>query len=230
MTHLRISDMAETNKPCEKAVQYGIQSLSDAELLAVILRSGTREANVVHLAEEILSFHPLHKGLTCLNYLSFREMTEIPGIGKVKAVQLQAVAELSRRMARERTRELVQMNHPYTIAEYFREEVRYLQKERLYALFFNSANCLLRDVMISEGSVNQSVASPREVFVEALRCEAVSFVLLHNHPSGSTEPSSDDIRITDQFRQVGDLLGIRMLDHIIIGGSEYLSFNERGLL
>lgn len=230
MTHLRISDMAETNKPCEKAVQYGIQSLSDAELLAVILRSGTREANVVHLAEEILSFHPLHKGLTGLNYLSFREMTEIPGIGKVKAVQLQAVAELSRRMARERTRELVQMNHPYTIAEYFREEVRYLQKERLYALFFNSANCLLRDVMISEGSVNQSVASPREVFVEALRCEAVSFVLLHNHPSGSTEPSSDDIRITDQFRQVGDLLGIRMLDHIIIGGSEYLSFNERGLL
>ena len=230
MTNLRISDMAEQNKPCEKALQYGIQSLGDAELIAVILRSGTRETNVIRLAEQILAAHPVHKGLTGLNYLTTEELTEIPGIGTVKAVQLRAVAELSRRMARERTKQYVRMNDPNTIADYFREEVRYLEKERVYALFFNSANCFLRDVMISEGSVNASISSPREVFREALRYGAVSVVLLHNHPSGYVEPSEADISVTEQFRIVGDMLGIRLLDHIIIGGNEYLSFQERGLL
>ncbi|MCR4839654.1 MAG: DNA repair protein RadC [Eubacterium sp.] len=230
MTNLRISDMAEQNKPCEKAMQYGIQSLGDAELLAVILRSGTREANVIHLAEQILASHPIHKGLTGLNYLTTEDLTKIPGIGTVKAVQLQAIAELSRRMAREKTKQYVRMDDPNSIAEYFREEVRYLEKERVYALFFNSANCFLQDVKISEGSVNASITSPREVFREALRYGAVSVVLLHNHPSGCPEPSETDLLVTKRFKEVGELLGIRLLDHIIIGGNEYLSFAERGLI
>ena len=137
--------MAETNKPYEKAVQYGIRSLSDAELLAVILRTGTKDVNVIHLAEQILSSHPVHKGLVGLNYLSMEELTEIPGIGNVKAVQIRAVTELSRRISREKTREQVRLNQPETIADYFREEVRYLEKERVYALFFNSACYLIRD-------------------------------------------------------------------------------------
>ena len=230
MTHFRISDMAEESKPCEKALQYGIRALTDAELLAVILRSGTRDTNVIHLAEQILTGHPIHKGLTGLNYLMTEDLMAIPGIGKVKAVQLQAVTELSRRMAREKTRHFVRMDDPETIADFFREEVRYLRKERVYALFFDSANHFLRDVMISEGSIDRSITSPREVFLEALRCGAVSFVLLHNHPSGCTNPSEADISITRLFREVGDMLGIRLLDHIIIGGSDHLSFLERGLL
>ncbi|MBQ9871265.1 MAG: DNA repair protein RadC [Eubacterium sp.] len=230
MSHVRISDMAETNKPYEKAVQYGIRSLSDAELLAVILRTGTKDVNVIHLAEQILSSHPVHKGLVGLNYLSMEELTEIPGIGNVKAVQIRAVTELSRRISREKTREQVRLNQPETIADYFREEVRYLEKERVYALFFNSACYLIRDVLISEGTVNRSLVSPREVFQEALRCGAVNLILLHNHPSGDCEPSAADLELTRRFKSAGAILGITLLDHIIIGGSSYVSFSERGLL
>lgn len=230
MQHLRISDMAEQSKPCEKAVRYGIGSLSDAELLAVILRSGTREENVVLLAEKILAMHPVHKGLTGLNYLTQEELLNIPGVGQVKAVQIRAVAELSRRMSRQESRALVKLDQPDTIAEYFREEVRYLERERVYALFFNSACVLLRDVLISEGTVDHSLASPREVFMEALRCGASSFVLLHNHPSGDCEPSGMDLALTERFKKAGDLMQIRLLDHIIIGGSHYVSFSERGYL
>ena len=230
MSHVRISDMAETNKPYEKAVQYGIRSLSDAELLAVILRTGTKDVNVIHLAEQILSSHPVHKGLVGLNYLSMEELTEIPGIGNVKAVQIRTVTELSRRISREKTREQVRLNQPETIADYFREEVRYLEKERVYALFFNSACYLIRDVLISEGTVNRSLVSPREVFQEALRCGAVNLILLHNHPSGDCEPSAADLELTRRFKSAGAILGITLLDHIIIGGSSYVSFSERGLL
>ncbi len=230
MAHIRISDMAETNKPCEKAAKYGIRSLSDAELLAVILRSGTVEANVVHIAEQLLSLHPVHKGLTGLNYLTEEDLRSISGVGRVKALQVLAVTELSRRISRERTREQVRMNHPETIADYFREEVRYLEKERVYALFFNSACSLIRDVMISEGTVNRSLVTPREVFQEALRCGAVGLILLHNHPSGDCEPSHADLELTERFRSAGRILGIRLLDHIIIGGSDYVSFSERGLI
>ena len=165
-----------------------------------------------------------------LNYLSMEELTEIPGIGNVKAVQIRAVTELSRRISREKTREQVRLNQPETIADYFREEVRYLEKERVYALFFNSACYLIRDVLISEGTVNRSLVSPREVFQEALRCGAVNLILLHNHPSGDCEPSVADLELTRRFKSAGAILGITLLDHIIIGGSSYVSFSERGLL
>ncbi len=230
MEHLRIPDMAEQSKPCEKALQYGIGSLSDAELLAVILRSGSRETNAIHLAEQILSLHPVHKGLCGINYLCLSELTSLPGVGTVKAVQIQAVAELSKRISREDNRARVRLSEPVSIVRYFREEVRYLEKERVYALFFNSACCLLKDVMISEGTVNRSLASPREIFQEALRCGAVSFVMLHNHPSGDCEPSKDDILLTKRLYRCGEFMGIRLMDHIVIGGSEYMSFSERGLL
>ena len=230
MAHLRISDMAEQSKPCEKAILYGIGSLSDAELLAVILRSGNRDANAIHLAEQILNMHPVHKGLTGISFLSEEELMQHPGVGRVKAVQIRAVSELSRRIARENTRCGVRMFDPDSIADYFREEVRYLQKERVYALFFNHAGILLKALMISEGTVDRSLASPREIYLEALKTGATGVVLLHNHPSGDCEPSTTDLEITDQIERAGRIIGIRLLDHIIIGGSSHFSFAERGLL
>ena len=230
MTHFKISDMAEQSKPCEKALQFGIRSLSDSELLAVILRSGVPGANAIHLSEQILSLHPVYKGLMGLNYLTADELRTLPGVGNVKAVQILAVSELSRRISREETREEVRLNDPGSIADYFREEVRYLQKERVYALFFNTAGVLLRESMISEGTVDRSLASPREIYREALRVGATGLVVLHNHPSGDVEPSSMDLEMTRQIRSAGEIIGIRLLDHIIIGGSTYVSFSERGLL
>ena len=230
MSHLRISDMAEQNKPCEKALQFGITSLSDAELLAVILRSGSKDANAIHLSEQILTLHPVHKGLTGLNYLSADDLIRLPGVGQVKAVQILTVSELSRRIARERTRVDVRMNDASTIADYFCEEVRYLQRERVYALFFNTAGKLLRERMISEGTVDRSLISAREIFREALRCDSTGVVLLHNHPSGDCEPSRTDLRLTRQLYDAGQLIGVPLLDHIIIGGSSYVSFAERGFM
>ena len=122
------------------------------------------------------------------------------------------------------------MFDPDSIADYFREEVRYLQKERVYALFFNHAGILLKDLMISEGTVDRSLASPREIYLEALKTGATGVVLLHNHPSGDCEPSTTDLEITDQIERAGRIIGIRLLDHIIIGGSSHFSFAERGLL
>ena len=230
MSHLRISDMAEQNKPCEKALQFGITSLSDPELLAVILRSGSRDTNAIHLSEQILTLHPVHKGLTGLNYLSADELIQLPGVGQVKAVQILAVSELSRRIAREKTRGHVRMNDPATIADYYREEVRYLQRERVYALFFNTAGMLLRERMISEGTVDRALISTREIYREALRCDSTGIVILHNHPSGDCEPSKTDLTLTGQIYNAGQLIGIPLLDHIIIGGSSYVSFAERGFM
>ncbi len=228
--HLRIADMAEQSKPCEKAEQYGIQCLSDAELLAVILRSGTRAENVIDLAHRLLNLDPQHPGLAGLNFLSLKELKELPGIGSVKAVQVKAVAELSRRMAKEKTRGSICLNSPETIAAYFREDMRYLTRERVYAVFFDTAGKLIREVQISEGTVNRALISPREIFVEAVSCGAVSFVLLHNHPSGDCTPSREDRYITVHLRELGEMMGITLLDHIIIGGNQHTSFAELGIM
>ncbi len=229
-SHLRIRDMSDHSKPTEKAESCGIRALSDAELLAVILRSGTREENVIALAERLLTLDSIHPGLTGLNYLSLKELMQLPGIGRVKAVQLKALTELSRRMAKEETRGRVRLNDPSSIADFFREDMRYLTKERVYAVFFDTAGNLLKEAMISEGTVNCSLISPREVFLEALSCGAVSMVLLHNHPSGDPEPSSADLAVTRNIHKLGEMLGIKLLDHIIIGGSLYVSLTERGIL
>ena len=228
--HLRISDMAAQSKPREKAERYGIRVLTDAELLAMILRSGSQDENVIVLCERLLNLDPKHPGLSGLNYLSQRELTKLPGIGPVKALQLLAVAELSRRMIREETRDHIRMNRPETIAGFFREDMRYLQRERVTAVFFDSAGNLLKEALISEGTVNRSLLSPREVFVEALACGAVYFVVLHNHPSGDPEPSPDDLAITRDLYILGNMLGIPLMDHIIIGNKEYVSLAERGCL
>ena len=228
--HLRIGDMADQNKPCEKAMQYGVQVLTDAELLAVILRSGNRTENVIVLSERLLNLDPLHPGLSGLNNISMEKLLSVSGIGKVKAVQLKAITELSRRMSKEEARGRLSLNDPGSIAQFFREDMRYLQKERVYAAFFNTAGGLIREVLISEGTVDKSLLTPREVFVEACECRAVSMVILHNHPSGDIEPSRQDIYQTSHIYEIGEMMGIRLLDHIIIGGGTYFSFAERGLL
>lgn len=228
--HLRIGDMAEQSKPCEKAMQYGVQVLTDAELLAVILRSGNRDENAIVLSERILNLDPLHPGLHGLNSLSMEKLLSVSGIGKVKAVQLKAITELSRRMSKEEARGSLSLDHPETIARFFREDMRYLEKERVYAAFFNSAGGLIKEVLISEGTVDKSLLTPREVFVEACECRAVSIVILHNHPSGDVEPSRYDIYMTAHIYEIGEMMGIRLLDHLIIGGGTYFSFAERGLL
>ena len=225
-----MKEISETERPYEKSYKYGVEILSDAELLAVILRTGSRQANALSTAYRILDAHPIHKGIVGLNYLTTEELEDISGVGKVKAIQMKCLAEISKRMAKASLKPFISFESPQSIADYFMENTRYLEKEYVYILMFDSKHKLLKDVRLSEGTVNSSLLSPREVFTTALKFEAVYIVLVHNHPSGDPSPSRQDIEITDRVSSAGRMIGIELSDHIILGNNFYVSLAERGIL
>ena len=227
---LKISNMDHSERPREKAINMGIGSLSDSELLSIILGSGSKDENVITLAQRVLNSHEVHKGLIGLNYMSYHDLTAIKGIGRVKACQLMAVAELSKRMSMVRKNREINLSSPAEIAEFYMEYCRFLTREKVIVMFVSSSNTLLKWEVLSEGTVNRSIISPREVFIEALRCEAVNIILIHNHPSGDPEPSDMDIVVTKRIIKAGELLGIGLLDHIVMGDGCYVSMLERGYL
>lgn len=225
-----IKDIAYCERPYEKAVEYGIEYLSDAELIATIIRSGTRDLSSIDLAHRVLNNHHIYKGLAGINYMSRDDLLSIKGIGNTKATQLLAVAELSRRMVGQRLKRDISFSNPKSIATYYQEKCKYLNKERLYLMVFDGAMHLVKEVLLSEGTVNQSLLSAREVFIQALKYEAVSIILIHNHPSGSVVPSQADIQSTKIIKTAGRLMDINLSDHIIVGNDGYTSMLERGIL
>ena len=225
-----MKNLPVSERPYEKAMDQGVEVLSDAELLAVILRTGTKDISARALAEKILTLGD-PPGLPGLLHHTLPDYKAVRGIGNVKAIQLAAVGELSRRIwkAVRSGRELV-FDHPAVIADYFMEELRHKEQEHLIALFLNTKNKLLREKLMFKGTVNASIISPREIFLEALEVHAVQLVLVHNHPSGDPAPSLEDIRVTKRISKGGELLGIQLLDHVIIGDRCYSSLRERGIL
>lgn len=226
MYNLRIADMAEYEKPVEKLFSIGTEAISDAELLAIILRTGNDEMSAISLAQQILNSHPVHKGLAGLNHRNPRELMELRGVGKVKAAQIIALTEISKRIASSEKKDKVSFDNPASVADYFMEEVRYLEKEKVYALFMSSDNSPFHKIRLAEGSLDRCIMSPRELYKEALMLNAKSIILLHNHPSGNPRPSDADFRVTKQIDEFGKMVDIRLLDHIIIGDREYYSFKE----
>ena len=196
-------------RPYEKCLACGPGALSDPELLAVILRTGTAGENVCQLAARILSL-PDYEGLEGLCRIPLERLMKLKGIGKVKAVQLKCLAELAARMAKAAAGERLCFDTPATIADYFMEELRHKEQEHLIALFLNTRNKLLREKLMFKGTVNASIISPREIFLEALEVHAVQLVLVHNHPSGDPSPSLEDIRVTKRISKGGELLGIQL--------------------
>jgi DNA repair protein RadC len=226
MNNLRIADMAENEKPVEKLLMAGTEAISDAELLAIILRTGNDEISAISLAQQILNSHPVYKGLSGLNHRHPKELMEIKGVGKVKAAQILALTEISKRIVSSERKDHVSFDSPVSVADYFMEEVRYLEKERVYALFMTSDNYPFHKIRLSEGSIDRSIMSSRELYKEAVQCNAKSVILLHNHPSGNPEPSDMDIIITKEIQDFGKNVDIPLLDHIIIGDGDYYSFKE----
>ena len=224
-----MKNLYREERPYEKCLACGPGALSDPELLAVILRTGTEGENVCQLAARILSL-PDYEGLEGLCRIPLERLTKLKGIGKVKAVQLKCLAELAARMAKASAGEKLCFDTPATIAAYFMEELRHKEQEHLIALFLNTRNKLLREKLMFKGTVNASIISPREIFLEALEVHAVQLVLVHNHPSGDPSPSLEDIRVTKRISKGGELLGIQLLDHVIIGDRCYSSLRERGIL
>lgn len=222
--HDTLKNLPESERPYEKFLTYGVESLSDAELLAIILKTGTPKFTSVDIARNLLTDR--HKNLLNLYEHSYEELLEFEGIGKVKAIQLKAVAELSKRISMTKRRFMLKMDEPNSIAAYYMEQLRHKQKEVLVCALFDTKCNFLGDEIISMGCVNSTYVSPREIFRFALDKNAVLLILLHNHPSGDPKPSEDDVNITRRIKNGADLLGLELADHIIIGDNEYFSFRE----
>ena len=225
-----MKELPKEQRPYEKCRQYGAKQLTNQELLAVILRSGTTDCTSIELADKIYSLHPVHKGIASLPYLTYESLIKIKGIGPVKAVQILCIAELSKRITTSRAKERLSFTTPGTIADYYMESMRHLTKEQLIVILLDNKNRFIRDCILSIGTINASLISPREIFLEAFHYEAVNIILVHNHPSGDSTPSKEDIYVTRKIAKAGKLLGIQLLDHIILGEHQYTSLFQAGLL
>ena len=223
-----LRNLPTMEQPYEKCLENGPESLSDAELLAVILRCGARGKTSLELAREILSLPGKEEGLLGLYHCTRQELLQIRGVGEVKAIQLQCIGELSKRMAAAGARKGLCFHDPASIADYYMERLRHEDQEVL-CMMLDTKNQLLGEKEITRGTVNATMISPRELFLAALQFRAVHILLVHNHPSGIPEPSGDDITVTRQIRRAGEMLGITLLDHIIIGDHCYTSMLEQGI-
>ncbi len=225
-----MKEMRSEERPYEKCLQNGAASLSDAELLAVILRSGIQGKNSLELARTLLQSDCGEDGLLNIHQLTFDKLKSIKGIGKVKAVQILCLSELAKRLSKAKAKERLSFTLPSSIADYYMEEMRHQKQEHMKLLMLNTKSKLIGETNISKGTVNAALVSPRELFIEALDKEAVSIILLHNHPSGDPAPSTNDILLTKRVKDAGALIGVELLDHIIIGNNCYMSFSESGLI
>ena len=204
--------------------------LTDSELLAVVLRSGTRGSSSVQLADEVLHLGQNEQGLLGIYHLSMEDLMQIRGIGQVKAVQIKCIGELSKRIATREAGKLLDFHSPDTIAAYYMERMRHEEQEQMICTMLNTKNQFLGDEVISRGTVNSSLVSPRDLILAAFRHRAVYMILVHNHPSGNPEPSKDDLLFTKRVWEAGALVDIPLLDHIVIGDQQYFSFRQEGLL
>ena len=223
-----MKSLPSSERPYEKCWESGASVLTDAELLAVILRTGSRGESALELSRSLLSI-PGAGGLTGLYHLTARQLTKIRGIGKVKAIQLLCITELSRRIARERARTGLCFDHPDSVINYYMEELRHEDQEKVMTVLLDRKGRLLGEETVAVGSACRAAVTPREIFLSALKYRAVSFVLLHNHPSGDPAPSREDILLTRSIREAGELLGIELLDHIVIGDHKAVSFRRDDL-
>lgn len=223
----RITDWPEEERPREKLMALGAEQLTDSELLAILFRTGSRKQTAVDLSKTILNrFGDLHN----LAGLDFRQFSQLNGIGSAKAVTLAAAFELGRRLAALPRQQKLKITSPEIVFQKFGPRSSALKKEVFSVLLLNSANILMREYRVSEGTLNASLVHPREVFQPAITDLAASIILMHNHPSGETAPSTEDRNITRRLVESGRLLDIPVLDHIIIGSEGYFSFKEEGLI
>ena len=230
---LTMKQLPEGERPYEKLEHYGASALSDAELLAVLLRSGTRQEKVTDVAVRLLTQAAEHSelsGLSALFSLSVPQLASMSGIGRVRAVQLKAVLEICARLHRDRASEALVAGCPEQIADAYMDMLRYRPTEVLKILYLNNRHRKILEVDMAEGSENAAFFNLSAVIRTALEHHATRLILMHNHPGGDPSPSDEDIQTTRQVAQACQLVNLKLLDHIIIGGGTYYSFKEEGLL
>jgi DNA repair protein RadC len=225
-----MKDLPLEERPYEKMEKYGSGVLSDAELLAIIIRTGGKDDTSVGVAQKLIKECVEDGGIKALNDISLEELKNIKGIGRVKAIQIKAVVELTKRFSSFKQEDKTYINCPWDISKFLMEEMRYLKQEHFRIILLNVKNEVVKCLKVSIGTLNSSLVHPRDVFSEPIRCKCASIILVHNHPSGDPNPSEEDINITKRLIEAGRILGINVLDHIIIGDGKYISFKERGII
>jgi len=221
-----IRDLPLSERPRERLMKHGASTLSEAELLAIILRVGTVQENVVELSKRILREYSLRD----LCQLSLGELKQFHGINDAKACQVQACAELASRIYTTKAGEKTSIDSSKDVYELIYPELRFTKKENFFCLFLDTRNNLIRKELVSVGNLNTSVIHPREIFRSAIKESANSVILVHNHPSGNPEPSRDDLEITKLLINAGKLMGIHVLDHVVIGENGHVSMADRNLV
>ncbi len=227
MNNYTIKEIDVNERPMEKLLNYGINTLNNAELLAILIGSGTKEKNAIRLANDLLQYEISG---TALLYTSVQQLMQIKGIGMSKASRIIAGLELGKRLSSVDKLNDACISSPQSIADFLFEHFRNSHKEEFSIILLNTKNRIIGVETVSVGTINQSLAHPREVFRHAIMKNANSIILTHNHPSGDPEPSEADIHITQRLVKAGEYIGIRVLDHIIVGDRRYTSLREKNLV
>lgn len=215
---MKMKELPISERPYEKLEMYGERSLSNAELIAIIIKSGTRNESSVSIAQKILTLEKNgENNLRFLQNISIEEFMSIKGIGKVKALQLKAICELTKRMSKPIDTSQVQINSPKDVADLLTDEMRFEKREIVKAIILNSKNTIVKIVDVCYGGTNSAVLKPKDVLQEAIKLGAPKIILVHNHPSGDPTPSKSDFEFTERLVQASKIMGIELLDHIVIG-------------
>ena len=222
-----IRQMPPEERPTERFLEFGPEAISTAELLAIIIRCGRRGESAVGVASRVLSYFGSTRRLATA---SAAELSDVPGIGSVRSVQILAGIELGRRVLLSESESRQAATSAGHVADLLMPGMRYLEKEEFRAVFLDTRNRVIDTATISVGTLNSSIVHPREVFRAAIKAGSASVILVHNHPSGDPSPSPEDLAITKRLVRAGAMLGIEVLDHIIIGDNVYVSLREKGLL
>jgi len=222
-----VKDWPDDERPRERLVKYGVDYLTDAELLGIILFNGYQGKTSVDIAKELLL---KSGGLRKLNSLSFSETSSVKGIGLAKFAQIKAALEMGKRLLRETSSPKKKIHNAVDLVDYYGPNMRDLKKEIFKIILLDVKNKIIRDIDVSVGSLTESIVHPREVLKEIIKESAASVIFLHNHPSGESNPSKNDIDITERLAEACNLIGVKVLDHIILGDDNYTSFAQEGLL
>ncbi|MDH6367757.1 MULTISPECIES: DNA repair protein RadC [unclassified Breznakia] len=227
MSDIKVKELKESERPREKALKYGMDTLSNKELLAIILRCGYKDVSVLELADKLLN---VSDGLVPLFSMSFDELVRIKGISVIKALELMSVFELSKRSIYAKLKNAPVLNDPQMVYNYLNKKIGLKKQEHFYVLYLNVKNQIIHENTVFVGTLNVSVVHPREVFKEAIQKHAAAIIVAHNHPSGSAEPSKQDLQLTNKLIESGKIIGIPIIDHIIVAQNNHFSFVENGLI
>ena len=222
-----VKDWPDEERPRERLVKHGVECLTDAELLGIILVKGYQGKTSVEVAKDLLSET---KSLRKLDSLSYPEMSSFKGMGLAKFAQIKAALEIGKRLLRETNLPKKKIHNSSDLVNYYKPCMRDLKKEKFKAILLDVKNKIIKDIDISVGSLTESIVHPREVLKEIIKESAASVIFLHNHPSGESNPSKNDLDITDRLVEACNIIGIKVLDHIILGEDNYFSFAQEGLL